>query len=327
MRPQHGGRGAEGAGVGRRADLAAPDHPDPRAPAPTCSAAWLALAGHPDIQRLRLQRPEARPAAFRLPVRKSDGNTESRDSIIHTCAGQRPGQTTGTCACPIRRSCRSKRPHRTSRRQLGRSLQFQRRSRHDGQAVASSRAAGESTCQGDAAMPMNSSQLAALVERARKTPPPVLSPPPRSVQPRLVKPVPQAPSTARPAPAMEAPAISPPPAPSAPSPPPNQSALPRAEVSPSDDFPIGWQLRKESWHFHRRFHRVLRRPMHRGEYSYLLHQIRGGHAEHLGENYWRVTLPDRRRTLMICATEWAVDHHPTEGLAAYSQKQECAEDA
>ena len=27
----HGGRGVEGAGVGRRADLAAPHHPDPRA--------------------------------------------------------------------------------------------------------------------------------------------------------------------------------------------------------------------------------------------------------------------------------------------------------
>ena len=176
-------------------------------------------------------------------------------------------------------------------------------------------------------MPMNSSQLAALVERARKTPPPVLSPPPRSVQPRLVKPMPQAPSTARPAPAMEAPAISPPPAPSAPSSPPNQSALPRAEISPSDDFPIGWQLRKESWNFHRRFYRVLRRPMHRGEYSYLLHQIRGGHAEHLGENCWRVTLPDRRRTLMICATSWRLitilpkDWQPT------ARKQECAEDA
>ena len=48
----------------------------------------------------------------------------------------------------------------------------------------------------------------------------------------------------------------------------------------------------------------FRRPMHRGEYSYLLHQIRGGHAEQLAEGCWQVTLPDRRRTLMIRATSW-----------------------
>ena len=32
-----------------------------------------------------------------------------------------------------------------------------------------------------------------------------------------------------------------------------------------EDFPFGWELKKKSWHFHRRFYRVLRRPMHRGE--------------------------------------------------------------
>ena len=41
-----------------------------------------------------------------------------------------------------------------------------------------------------------------------------------------------------------------------------------------------------------------------GEYSYLLHQIRGGHTEQLAEGCWQVTLPDRRRTLMIRATSW-----------------------
>jgi hypothetical protein len=162
-------------------------------------------------------------------------------------------------------------------------------------------------------MPMNSSQLAALVERARKTPPPVVSPPSQPAQPRPAKAATQAPA--------------PPPLP-APVPEPNHPTPPDTETAaPDDDFPIGWQLRKESWNFHRRFYRVLRRPMHRGEYSYLLHQIRGGHAEHLGENCWRVTLPDRRRTLMICATSWRLitilpkDWQPT------ARKQECAEDA
>jgi hypothetical protein len=70
-----------------------------------------------------------------------------------------------------------------------------------------------------------------------------------------------------------------------------------------DDFPTGWDLRKESWHFHRRFFAVFRRPMEHGEYSHLLHQIRFGRAEHLWEDCWRVRLPDGR-TLPIRATQW-----------------------
>jgi len=70
------------------------------------------------------------------------------------------------------------------------------------------------------------------------------------------------------------------------------------------DFPFGWELKKESWHFHRRFYRVLRRPMRRGEYSYLLRQIWQHRGEHLGEHYWRVTLPDERTTLVVTATRW-----------------------
>ena len=45
VRPQHGGRGAEGAGAGRRAVLAAPHRPDPRCAEPTCSARGLAAGG------------------------------------------------------------------------------------------------------------------------------------------------------------------------------------------------------------------------------------------------------------------------------------------
>ena len=91
---------------------------------------------------------------------------------------------------------------------------------------------------------------------------------------------------------------------------PSKQALetfPAATIPPSaepDDFPIGWSLNKESWHFHRRFYRVFRRPMRQGEYTYLLRQIWQHRGDHLGEHYWRVTLPDNRTTLVVTATRW-----------------------
>jgi hypothetical protein len=89
-------------------------------------------------------------------------------------------------------------------------------------------------------------------------------------------------------------------------PPPLPSPAPQSEpvAEPADDFPIGWELRKESWHFHRRFHRIFRCPMHHGEYSHLLWQVRRGTAEHLWEDCWRVTLPPGSRTLLVRATRW-----------------------
>jgi hypothetical protein len=154
-------------------------------------------------------------------------------------------------------------------------------------------------------MPLTSAQLAALVDRARTRPPPVVSPPPpppasrRPVRPAMPA---KASSPARPTSKAEtlprpvtAPTVSPPPSPPAP-----QSA----HTAEAEDFPIGWDLKKDSWHFHRRFYAVFRRPMAHGEYSHLLHQIRHGHAEHLGENCWRVTLPSGSRTLPVRATPW-----------------------
>jgi len=44
--------------------------------------------------------------------------------------------------------------------------------------------------------------------------------------------------------------------------------------------------------------------MRQGEYSYLLRQIWQHRGEHLGEHYWRVTLPDDRTTLVVTATRW-----------------------
>jgi hypothetical protein len=131
-------------------------------------------------------------------------------------------------------------------------------------------------------MPMNS---------ARQKAQPVVSPPP-----------PPAPSTVRtprsvrtrPTVAIAAPATSPPP----------PSAAPRPVHNEAEDFQTGWELRRESWHFHRRFYAIFRRPMVRGEYSHLLWQIRRGKAEHLGEDCWRVTLPGNSRTLPIRATVW-----------------------
>jgi hypothetical protein len=79
---------------------------------------------------------------------------------------------------------------------------------------------------------------------------------------------------------------------------------PLDDTAEATDFPIGWVLKKNSWHFHRRFYAVFRRPMERGEYSHLLGQVRRGTAEHLGENCWRVTLPGGSRTLPVLATPW-----------------------
>ena len=72
------------------------------------------------------------------------------------------------------------------------------------------------------------------------------------------------------------------------SPAPQLKPQPTAEA---DNFPLGWELRKESWHFHRRFYAIFRRPMQLGEYSHLLWQIRRRRAQHLWEDCWRVTLP------------------------------------
>jgi hypothetical protein len=41
-----------------------------------------------------------------------------------------------------------------------------------------------------------------------------------------------------------------------------------------------------------------------GEYSYLLHQIRDGRTEHLGKDCRQVTLPGSSRTLPVRATPW-----------------------
>ena len=163
---------------------------------------------------------------------------------------------------------------------------------------------------GDVPMPLNSSQLAELVNRARHkvvtSPPPPPSPAPqRPVRYRQAAPVSQAPSIARieprtgalplqPNDAVAPPALSPslPPAPS-----------PQWENT-AEAFPIGWVLGKDSWRFHRRFYAIFKRPMGCGEYGSLLKQIRFGQAEHLGEDCWRVTLPGRSRTLPVRATSW-----------------------
>ena len=46
--------------------------------------------------------------------------------------------------------------------------------------------------------------------------------------------------------------------------------------------------------------------MQRGEWSHLLRQVRSGHAEHIGENCWRVTLVDRRAMLPVSASKWTL---------------------
>jgi len=147
-------------------------------------------------------------------------------------------------------------------------------------------------------MPLSNAQLAALVERARQKPPPVVSPAPpqpaaqRPVRARQAKPAPPA---AQPEPQLPAPAAA--------------AAVPSSVPEPiaeaeAEDFPIGWYLAKDSWQFHRRFFAVFRRPMRPGEYTQLHKQIRRREAEHLGADCWRVTLSDGRTTLPVRAAAW-----------------------
>jgi hypothetical protein len=181
-------------------------------------------------------------------------------------------------------------------------------------------------------MPMNFSQLGALVDRARQKPPPVVSVPrqpvQRVVQPRRVTtPVTAKPpqlairpaasearpsaakGTVRPRQAVDAPPASStvrsPRAASVESLPQTIAAAPPPEPTTAepDDFPIGWELSKESWHFHRRFFRIFRRPMRCGEYSHLVGQIRHRKAERLWEDCWRVTLP-WGRPLLVRGNGW-----------------------
>jgi hypothetical protein len=146
-------------------------------------------------------------------------------------------------------------------------------------------------------MPLSNAQLAALVERARQKPPPVASPPPAPAPPpqRAVRT-----AKAASAPPSSSPAQSPP----EPQQPAAVALPPPEQTAEAEDFPIGWELRKESWHFHRRFYAIFRRPMACGEYSHLLWQIRRAKAEHLGEDCWRVTLPGGSRTLQVRGTAW-----------------------
>jgi len=148
-------------------------------------------------------------------------------------------------------------------------------------------------------MPLSSSQLAALVERAKAKAPPV-QPPTRAPAARADPPTP---TKAEPV------------------------AEPAIGTTASDDFPTGWQLTKESWHFHRRFYRLFRRPMRQGEYSFLLRQVWQRRGEHLGENYWRVTLPDEKTTLVVTATRWQLGTILPKGWEPAARRQECAEDA
>lgn len=169
-------------------------------------------------------------------------------------------------------------------------------------------------------MPLSARQLAEMVERARRKAPAVVAPPPqpapapsRPVRAQRAEPQPTARPTPPPMPGTltlrpAAAATPEPPAPSAAPLP----ALVEAQVLPTqpaaaatalDDFPTGWRLERSSWHFHRRFHAVFKRPMEHGEYSHLLWQIRRGAAEQLDADCWRVTLPGGR-TLPVRATAW-----------------------
>ena len=66
---------------------------------------------------------------------------------------------------------------------------------------------------------------------------------------------------------------------------------------------------------------IFRRPMHRGEYSHLLWQIRHRRTEHLIDDGWRVTLSVGRRTL--AGHSMAPHNHPAQELAAAEARRGC----
>jgi hypothetical protein len=124
-------------------------------------------------------------------------------------------------------------------------------------------------------MPLNSHQLAALVERARLKAPPVRPPAPapqRPVRPRQAAPA------------------SPPPQPEKPAP------LP-AEPTAPDDRP--WFLDKSSWRFHRRFYADAARRILPPAQADPVRPRRASQRE-----YWRVTLQGSSRAFTVAATKW-----------------------
>jgi hypothetical protein len=91
VRAEHRRRGAEGAGVGRCADLAEPHRADPGARARPVRPVGEPLARHPHVQCLRVPRPSAgarRHADFQ--VRKSSGKPESKFSMPVLVAARDP---------------------------------------------------------------------------------------------------------------------------------------------------------------------------------------------------------------------------------------------
>jgi hypothetical protein len=197
-----------------------------------------------------------------------------------------------------------------NRRPLARAKrQSPQRSGRNRRITTSSEAAAENAPQGKAYMPLNSAQLADLVNRARHKAPvvnlqqlvPVAH---RAGSAAQATPAPQAASPAKPSSGGEKPQTEEPVIATTASAAPAVSAPQSEQVAEVEDFPTGWELRKESWHFHRRFYAIFKRPMHRGEYSQLLSQIRRGTAKHLWEDCWQVTLPGSIRTLPVRATRW-----------------------
>jgi hypothetical protein len=136
-------------------------------------------------------------------------------------------------------------------------------------------------------MPLNNSQLAELVKRAKQKAQPVVSLPllasqhPPPVPPTLPSPTPQ------PEPAAEA-----------------------------EDFPIGWELRKESWRFHRRFYAVFHRPMACGRILLPAPPDTGWSDRASREGLPAGDPTGQQQNAAGPRHSVAADHHPAQGLAA-----------
>ena len=109
VRPQHGGRGAEGAGAGRRAVLAAPVDPDPRGAAPTCSAAmgWRWRVIRTSNAYVFSDPKAAVSGGFASKSENPTGNTGSRNSNLWIEHRHRLRQPAGAGLATVR--CRDRR--------------------------------------------------------------------------------------------------------------------------------------------------------------------------------------------------------------------------
>ena len=145
-------------------------------------------------------------------------------------------------------------------------------------------------------MPLSSQQMAILVQRARAKAPPIPAAEPSPSRPR------QAATTAPPA-ARQRRMPTPAPAPAV-TPPPAKACRSRNHAGRTRRLPDRLGAQEGVLALPPPVLPSAPTPNAAGRVLHLLRQIWQHRGEHLGEHYWRVTLPDDRTTLVVTATRW-----------------------